>query len=244
MGATLFTFASQGVPGIGLLRRDDCALAVLAPRPFPVSKESPMPVRPLMFSRRTAAASLAGALVLGGAGPLAAQPAPRFEPQTQVQGTALLLNGSGTRYKAGLFKVYELGLYTPRKVGTVPELMALAGPKRLQFFALREVSSTELGRLFLKGMGENAPKEKMSKHAASTTRLIEVFSGRPRLMPGDSFAMEFVPGKGTTFYILGQPQGAPVGDDEFFSMVLGIWFGTSPADVQLREALLGSKPAN
>ena len=54
-----------------------------------------------------------------------------------------------------------------------------------------------------------------------------------------SFAMEFVPGKGTTFYILGKPQGAPVGDDEFFQMVMRIWVGDSPADSQLRDALLG-----
>jgi hypothetical protein len=66
-----------------------------------------------------------------------------------------------------------------------------------------------------------------------------VFSGRSKMLPGESFAMEFVPGKGTIFYILGKPQGNPVGDDEFFAMVLKIWFGESPADMQLRDALLG-----
>jgi hypothetical protein len=201
------------------------------------------PVRPTAVNRRVVVASLSLVALLGmtslaNAAP-PAPPAPRFAPQMQVAGTAVLLNGSGMRMKAGLFKLYELGLYTTRRVSTVPELMALQGPKRLHFFALRELPSTELGRLFLKGMGENASKDKMTKHAASTTRLIEVFSGRSKLMPGDNFAMEFVPGKGTTFYIAGQPQGAPVGDDEFFTMVLSIWFGENPADNQLRDALLG-----
>jgi hypothetical protein len=29
-----------------------------------------------------------------------------------------------------------------------------------------------------------------------------------------------------------------VGDDEFFSFVLRIWFGSAPADANLRDALL------
>jgi hypothetical protein len=57
--------------------------------------------------------------------------------------------------------------------------------------------------------------------------------------PSPSSIVEFVPGKGTIFYILGKQQGNPVGDDEFFAMVLKIWFGESPADMQLRDALLG-----
>ena len=84
----------------------------------------------------------------------------------------------------------------------------------------------------------------MQKYATATNRLIEIFSGKPKLQPGDSFAMEFIPGKGTQFYILGQVQGAPVGDDEFFKMVLRIWVGPSPADHQLRDDLLGNTANN
>jgi hypothetical protein len=162
----------------------------------------------------------------------------RFEPAAQVATTKLQLNGSGTRFKA-IFKVYDMALYTPRKVGTVEELMALTGPKRLQFTALRELPGTDLGRLFLKGMSENAPRDVYQKHTVSATRLIEIFSGRSKLAPGDSFAMDYLPGKGTQFYIAGQAQGEPVGDAEFFGLVLGIWFGPSPADRTLKEALLG-----
>ena len=162
----------------------------------------------------------------------------RFEPAAQVATTKLQLNGSGTRFKA-IFKVYDMALYTPRKVGTAEELMALAGPKRLQFSALRELPGTDLGRLFLKGMAENSSRDIYQKHTVSATRLIEIFSGRSKLAPGDSFAMDYLPGRGTQFFIAGQAQGEPVGDAEFFSLVLGIWFGPSPADRLLKEALLG-----
>jgi hypothetical protein len=199
------------------------------------NQEAPMSrARPARSSR---SATLLLALGLAAGAALAA-PATRFEPALDVQGTPLQLNGAGTRYRA-IFKVYDMGLYTTRKVSSATELLALPGPKRLQFTALRELPGTDLGRLFLKGMGENSPKELVQRHALASARLIEVFSGRSKMMPGESFAMEFVPGKGTTFYILGQPQGAPVGDDEFFQMVMRIWVGPAPADAQLRDALLG-----
>ncbi|MBI3349296.1 MAG: chalcone isomerase family protein [Burkholderiales bacterium] len=161
----------------------------------------------------------------------------KFDPTAQVGGSTLQLNGKGTRVRL-VFKAYDMGLYTTRRVGTAAELFALPGAKRLQFTALRELPGTELGRLFLRGMGDNTPSAQMTRHTLATTRLIEIFSGKPKLMPGDTFAMDFVPGKGTQFYIQGQPQGEPVGDDEFFTLVLRIWFGDAPADANLRETLL------
>lgn len=58
-------------------------------------------------------------------------------------------------------------------------------------------------------------------------------------MPDDTFAMDFVPGNGTTFHIAGKPQGVSVGDAEFFGMALQTWMGNSPVGSQLKEALLG-----
>jgi len=167
-----------------------------------------------------------------------AAPSTKFEPTLQVQGTPLLLNGAGTRYKA-IFKVYDMALYTTKKVTTPEELLALPGPKRLQFTALRELPGTDLGLLFIKSMSENTSKDVVQKHSISTSRLIEIFSGKSKLVPGDTFAMDYLPGKGTQFYIVGKAQGDPVGDAEFFGMVLKIWVGPSPADSNLKDALLG-----
>jgi hypothetical protein len=180
--------------------------------------------------------TLTSLLTAGGAN--AAPTNTKFDSTLQVQGTSLQLNGTGTRYKA-IFKVYDMALYAPRKASSVEELLAQTGAKRLQFTALRDLSTTDLGRLFIKGMSENSSKELMQKHTVSTGRLIDIFSTRSRLMSGDTFAMEFVPGKGTQFYLLNKPQGDPVGDAEFFSMILKIWLGPSPADPLLKDALLG-----
>ena len=164
----------------------------------------------------------------------------KFDTTVQLHGTPLVLNGAGTRFRV-IFKVYDMALYTSKKVGTPEELLALPGPKRLSFVALREIPGTDLGLAFLKGLQANAAKDQVQKHTTSSTRLIDIFSGQSKLMPGDSFAMDFVPGSGTTFYIAGKPQGAPVGDAEFFNMVLKIWVGSSPADFMLKDALLGQE---
>lgn len=181
----------------------------------------------------TAVGLLATAHVSGQAAPTNTA----FPASTKVSGTSLVLNGKGIRFRA-VFKVYDMALYTTRQVSTPDELLALPGPKKLQFTALRELPGTDLGRLFLRGMGDNVPHERLNRHTVASTRLIEIFSGKPKLMPGDTFAMEFAPGKGTTFFIQGVAQGAPVGDDDFFNCVLRIWFGDKPADRLLREALL------
>jgi hypothetical protein len=164
----------------------------------------------------------------------------KFEPALVAQGstTKMLLNGAGTRYRT-IFKVYDMALYTTKKVGTPDELLALPGPKRLSFIALRDLPGTDLGRLFIKGLSENSSKELVNKHAVSSTRLIEIFSGKSKLVSGDTFAMEFIPGKGTQFFITGKAQGEPVGDAEFFGMILKIWVGPSPADALLKDALFG-----
>jgi Chalcone isomerase-like len=164
--------------------------------------------------------------------------AENFPKQIQVEGVKLNLNGLGTRYKA-IFKVYDMGLYATAKVNNLQDLIAAPGPKKLHFVALRELPGTDLGVLFLRGMRENSSPELNTKYAASANRLVEIFSGKSKLMPDENFSIEFVPGKGTTFYIMDKPQGAAIGDADFFAMVLRIWLGPVPADYKLKDALLG-----
>lgn len=161
-----------------------------------------------------------------------------FPKQIQVEGVKLALNGLGTRYKT-IFKVYDMGLYSTSKANNLQDLISMSGPKKLHFVALRELPGTDLGMLFLRGMRENSTPELNTKYATSANRFVEVFSGKSKLMPEENFSIEYVPGKGTTFYIMDKPQGAPIGDGDFFEMVVRIWLGPVPADYRLKEALLG-----
>ena len=161
-----------------------------------------------------------------------------FDRNAQLQDTPLVLNGAGTRTRV-MFQVYDMALYLPRKASTAEAALAMPGPKRLSFVALREIPGTDLGLAFSKGLQANSTREQVQRHTPSSTRLIEIFSGKSRLLPGERFAMDYVPGKGTQFFIQGQPQGAPVGDAEYFEMVLRIWLGPSAVEPLLRDALLG-----
>ena len=188
--------------------------------------------------RRNVSVALAAGLMTAGA---CAASVNRFDATVQIAGSSLLLNGSGTRYRV-MFKVYDMGLYLPAKTTGATAAIDMPGPKRLAFIALRDIPGTDLGLAFIKGLQANNSADAVQRHASSSTRLIEIFSGKSKLAVGDTFAMDYLPGKGTQFYIQGQAQGAPVGDAEFFGMVLRIWLGPQPVDAQLRDALLGIEP--
>jgi hypothetical protein len=184
-----------------------------------------------LLKRMLATALLAAAGVSGAA--------TAFEKNTTLEGTTLVMNGSGTRYKA-IFKVYDMAMYLPSAAKNPEAVLALPGPKRLSFVAQRKVTGTDLGLAFMRGLKDNNPPELMRKHIPATSRLIEIFSGKRFVDEGHSFAMAFVPGKGTQFFIQGEAQGQPIDDAEFFQMILRIWLGNDPVDMRLKEGLLGN----
>jgi len=162
----------------------------------------------------------------------------KFANTLQVGNARLQINGAGVRYKV-VFKVYAAALYLTDKAATPEAVLASPGPRHLQIVMLREIDANELGRLFTKGMEQNAPREEFSKSIAGIMRMSDIFSSRKKLMPGESFAVEWVPGTGTVILVNGKPAAEPIREPEFYAALMKIWFGPSPADAQLKEALLG-----
>ncbi|WP_440108470.1 chalcone isomerase family protein [Acidovorax sp. BL-A-41-H1] len=165
----------------------------------------------------------------------------KYAETLQVADSTLQLNGAGVRYKA-VFKVYTAGLYLEKKAGTTAEVMALRGPKRLSITMLREIDSTELGKLFSRGMEDNMDRAAFSKLIPGVLRMSQIFSDHKKLAAGDQFMIDWVPGTGTIITVKGKPQGEPFKEPEFFNALLGIWLGNAPADWKLKDAMLG-KPA-
>ena len=165
----------------------------------------------------------------------------KLEDTADVQGTKLQLNGAGVRYKA-VFKVYVAALYVGKKVATPEEFFAATGPKRVSITMLREIESNELGKAFTKGFEENAPKGEMSKLIPGLVRMGQIFADQKKLVPGDSFTNDWIPGVGTVITVKGKVQGEPFKEPEFFNALMRIWIGPNPADWKLKDALLG-KPA-
>jgi len=165
----------------------------------------------------------------------------RFEDTTDVRGAKLQLNGAGIRYKA-VFKVYAAGLYLTRKGGTMEEVLAAPGAKRMTITMLRDIDSSELGKLFSRGIEDNMEKAAFSKLIPGVMRMSQIFSDYKKLNAGESFSIDWIPGTGTILTIRGVPQTEPFKEPEFYNALLRIWLGPVPADWKLKEALLG-KPA-
>lgn len=162
----------------------------------------------------------------------------KMETAMDIRGAKLVLNGAGVRYKA-VFKVYAAGLYLGRKAATPEEVLATPGAKRLHITMLREIDSNELGKLFTRGVQDNAPKAQMSKLIPGLIRMGQIFSDQKRLATGDVFTIDWVPGSGTVISVKGVVQGEPFKEPEFFDALMRIWLGENPADWKLKDALLG-----
>lgn len=165
----------------------------------------------------------------------------RFDESADVRGSKVQLNGAGIRYKA-VFKVYTAGLYLSRKAGTMEEVLAAPGAKRMTITMLRDIDSSELGKLFSRGIEDNMDKAAFSRLIPGVMRMSQIFSDHKKLSAGDSFTLDWVPGTGTVVTLRGVQQGEPFKEPEFYNAMLRIWLGPAPADWKLKEALLG-KPA-
>lgn len=162
----------------------------------------------------------------------------KIEDTIDVQGSKLSLNGAGVRYRA-IFKVYAAGLYAGKKVATPEELLVAPGPKRMSITLLRDIDSNELGKAFTKGFEENSPKSDMSKLIPGLIKMGQIFSDQKKMLAGENFTIDWVPGVGTIITVKGKPQGEPFKEPEFYAALMRIWLGPNPADDKLKDALLG-----
>jgi len=176
-----------------------------------------------------------------------AQPQPvelagvKYAPTMTLAGNTLQLNGAGIRYKF-VVKVYTAGLYLANKVSTPEAVIAAPGPKHVHVVMLRDIDGNELGKLFTRGMQDNSSRDDFSKSIPGTLRMADIFSAKKKLAAGESFSVDWVPNVGTTVLVNGKPAGDPIKEPEFFNALLRIWLGNSPADAQLKDALLGRPP--
>ncbi|MFT3859415.1 MAG: chalcone isomerase family protein [Aquabacterium sp.] len=199
---------------------------------------------------RTALVSWGAALVLGFGLALGAAPSAHAQsadvvgvhyPQSiKVEGASLMLNGSGVSYRA-VAKLYTVGLYVPQKASKADAIFATGGPKQLRFVMLQGMRVDELGKVITKGIENNSSREEFFKLIPSIRTMGEQFSRIKRLNPGDVFAIEYVPKRGTMFFVNGQPAGLPLEDGLFFPAILRTWLGNRPVTPDLKDALLDFK---
>ncbi|MYM73500.1 lipoprotein transmembrane [Duganella sp. FT134W] len=164
----------------------------------------------------------------------------KFDDTVTVAGQPLKLNGAGLRTKV-IFKVYAAGLYLTDKKSTVPDVLAVPGPRRVAITMLREVSSEEFGKAFTDGLNANTGKDERNKILPQIMKFGEVFAQTPVLKKGDQLSLDWTPNEGTQCYLNGKKIGELMPDLAFYNAVLRIWLGDKPVDSSLKPALLGEK---
>jgi Chalcone isomerase-like len=160
-----------------------------------------------------------------------------FEPEVNLAGKTIKLNGTGIRTRA-FFKVYAAGLYLPIKAKTPQEVYAAPAPKRLKVTMLREIDSASFGKTMSQVMGDNLPRDQLGKCIPGLLKLGEVFAAKKKMVAGDWYTLDEIAGKGTVLTINGTVT-AEVAEPEFFTCLMHNYFGDKPADTDLKAGLLG-----
>ncbi len=184
-----------------------------------------------MFAALVSVSSLAATVEFSGV---------KLEDAVDVRGSKLQLNGAGIRYK-GPFKVYVAGLYLGKKAGTLDEVVNQPGFKRMSVTMVRDIDAGELGKLLTRGVEDNTGKAEMSKLIPGLIRMSQLFSDHKKLVVGDTFSIDWVPGTGTLVTVKGKVEADPFKEAEFFKALMSIWLGSTPADWKLKDGLLGVK---
>lgn len=161
----------------------------------------------------------------------------RYQPIVKVEGVPLTLNGSGVSYRA-VAKLYTVGLYVPQKSNKAEVIFSSNGPKELRFVMLQGMRVDEIGKVITRGIEANSPRQAFFALIPAIRTMGEQFARVRRLKAQDTLSLEYVPKRGSVFYVNGSPVGPPIADPTFFPAVLRVWLGTHPATQDLKNALL------
>ncbi len=162
----------------------------------------------------------------------------RFEPQVQLAGQALQLNGTGLR--AVLFlKGYAAALYLAQRAGTADAVAAVPGAKRLQLRLLLEVPAAEFVKAFHQGIERNNPADVQAMLAERAARFDALLKPVGKFKKGDAVNLDFLPGQGLQFWHNGKLLGAAIPGEDFYAALLRVFVGEHVSDEKLRAGLLG-----
>ena len=150
----------------------------------------------------------------------------------------LQLNGVGLRAVAWV-KGYAAGLYLPRRATTTPQVLALAGPKRLQLRMLVDVDAEEFVKAFHKGVSRNTPPADAARLAERMLRFDTQVRTMGKLRKRDVVDLDFLPGRGLQMARNGTARFDAIPGDDLYAALLRCFLGERPADPEMKTGLLG-----
>lgn len=161
----------------------------------------------------------------------------KIEDNITIYNNTLVLNGAGVSV-AGKNKMYVVQVYAKQKFGSLDELMAAPGPKRLILTALRELDTAPIVKNFNRNL-EDGNRADMAKLVPGMVGIGNLFKAKRALAPGEVMTLDWIPIYGFTVYIGGKLQGEPYRQPELFKAAAGVFMGDSNMDPKVKDALLG-----
>jgi Chalcone isomerase-like len=161
-----------------------------------------------------------------------------FARKVSIAGQELQLNGTGVRAVAW-FKGYAAGLYLPTRGNQPAQVVAMAGPKRLQLRMLQEAPASELVKALNKGVERNTAPADLPTLAARRAQLDAAMLGIGSVKKGDVVDLDYEPGRGLLFSLNGTLRGEAIAGADLYAALLRSFVGERPYDKALKAGLLG-----
>lgn len=154
-----------------------------------------------------------------------------------VAETPLVLNGAGIRSKF-FFSIYIGSLYITEKT-TKPELVFAndKAKKVVMNMLYKELAAKKITDGWIDGFKNNNNQETYGTLEQRLKTFNSFFTSSKK---GDVIELDYKPDEGTSVIINNELKGTVPGQD-FNTALLKVWLGDSPADSNLKEAMLGDE---
>ncbi len=157
-----------------------------------------------------------------------------FKPVVEEDGVRFERKAEGTFRWRGIFRVYDGALYKENGRDLRDALNGEA-PLRLELHYSRGFAASDIvegGNALLK---KNVDADTLTR---LSDRLEKINTAYQDISSGDRYTLTFVPDKGTTLRLNGDPLVTVEGSD-FAAAYFRIWLGGEPISTSFRDQLLG-----
>lgn len=156
-----------------------------------------------------------------------------FPATIKEDGVAFEKRGSGLFRWRGIFAVYDGALHMGSGYSRANFFEDV--PKRLELIYRRSFSADQIVQGGNELLAENATPEELEPIQDRIDKINAAFVDVRR---GDRYTLTYVPGKGTTLRLNGEPLVTIPGHD-FATVYFRIWLGERPISASFRDTLFG-----
>ncbi len=158
-----------------------------------------------------------------------------FDPQLNIDGHTLYLNGEGPRKKA-FITVYDTALYLTEKGSDAQAIVAADHPMAISLVVKSKLATAgRISSAFKEGL-ENSTGGDTAAIQAETNTFLSVFE--QGVVKDDAFQFVYSPETGTKIYKNGEPT-VTIAGMTFKQALFGIWLSDNPISTKLKSQLLG-----